>query len=419
MQEDIYVYIGHHAADQLIDYCQTHHHNRLMLVFDENTRAAAGQRLIEQLTAAGFDIKTALLTGQEIIADERNFVQVMLAAGREAWTYIAVGSGSITDITRFVSYYTGANFISYPTAASVDGFTSAGAPSVIDGFKKTIYCHSPLAVFGDLAVLSAAPQVMTASGFGDMLGKYIALADWQLGRLLWDEPFDEPTCARMQVAVQNCVDNAPAIGQATPEGLQALFDGLIESGLCMLAINNSRPASGAEHQISHYLEMKLIREHRPAVLHGAKVGAASVIAAGWYEQLRRLSRAELLDRLEAAVLPPTEEQVQIIQAGFPSMADKVLVEQHKFLTLSVSDFEQLKLKIADNWDEIQRIAASVPSSQQMAALLRQVGGETELTAFGFAPAEIDEALKYAHYLRNRFNVDKLGLIIGLDLGQAG
>lgn len=416
MQDDIFVYVGHNAGAQLVDYCQAHHLDRLLLVFDENTYAAAGQRLVEQLTAAGFDLKTAMLTGPEITADERNFVQVLLAAGREARTYVAVGSGSITDITRFVSFHTGANFISFPTAASVDGFTSAGAPSVIDGFKKTIYCHSPLAVFGDLTVLSAAPQAMTASGFGDMLGKYIALADWQLGHLLWDEPFDAPTFARMQATLQNCVDHAPAIGQATPEGLRALFDGLIESGLCMLAINNSRPASGAEHQISHYLEMKLIREQRPAVLHGAKVGAASVIAAGWYQQLRRLSRAELLDRLEAAVLPPASAHIQTIEAVFPAMADKVLAEQHQFLSLSAADFEQLKLKIATHWDEIQHIAASVPAPEQLAALLQQVGGQTDLMAFGFAQSEVDEAVKYAHYLRNRFNIDKLGQVIGLEMG---
>ncbi len=413
MSEDIFVYIGHNATDSLIEYCQKNNLTKLMLVFDENTYAAAGQRLAQQLTAAGFNLKSVLLTGDEIIADEHYFVQVMLAAGREARTYVAVGSGSITDITRFVSFHTGASFISFPTAASVDGFTSAGAPSVIAGFKKTVYCHSPLAVFGDLAVLSAAPQVMTAAGFGDMLGKYIALADWQLGRLLWDEPFDAPTCARMQATLQSCVDHAPAIGQASPDGLQALFNGLIESGLCMLAINNSRPASGAEHQISHYLEMKLIREHRPAVLHGAKVGAASVIAAGWYEQVRRLSRAELLERLAKASLTPAAEHIQAIHAAFPTMADKVLAEQAKFLALSVQDFEQLKQKIADNWDEIQRIAAAVPSPQELATLLRLVGGQTELTAFGFAQAEIDEAVKYAHYLRNRFNVDKLGHIIGV------
>ena len=162
MPNDIFIYIGENAAGQVIEYCQEHHKDKLMLVADENTYAAAGQSLEAKLKAAGFDVKTALLTGEEIIATERYFVDVMLQTGQEERAYIAVGSGSITDITRFVSFHTRSDFMAFPTAASVDGYTSAGAPSVIVGFKKTVMCHSPEAVFGDLAVLSAAPQVMTS-----------------------------------------------------------------------------------------------------------------------------------------------------------------------------------------------------------------------------------------------------------------
>lgn len=413
MSQNIFIYVGPEAQQQLVDYCRSNQLNRLLLVADDNTTAAAGQALEATLQANGFEVKTARLRGAEIIATESYFVEVMLQAGPPTWTYVAVGSGSITDITRFVSYHTGTDFIAFPTAASVDGYTSAGAPSVIGGFKKTVMCHSPRAVFGDLAVLSAAPQVMTASGFGDMLGKYIALADWQLGHLLWGEPFDQQICDRVYATLQSCVDHADAIGQSTEAGLQALLDGLIESGFCMLDFNGSRPASGAEHQISHYLEMKLIREGRPAILHGAKVGVSSIIMAGLYDQVRRLSREELLDRLEAATLTPAEEHLQTIHTVYGDTADKVIAEQAKFLAVSPEQFDRLKQTIADRWADIQHIAATVPSPAQMAALLQQVGGPTEMQALGLAEAEVAEAVAHAHYLRDRFNVDKLGHIIGL------
>ena len=415
MPNDIFIYIGENAAGQVIEYCQEHHKDKLMLVADENTYAAAGQSLEAKLKAAGFDVKTALLTGEEIIATERYFVDVMLQTGQEERAYIAVGSGSITDITRFVSFHTRSDFMAFPTAASVDGYTSAGAPSVIVGFKKTVMCHSPQAVFGDLAVLSAAPQVMTASGFGDMLGKYIALADWQLGHLLWNEPFDAEICRRVQIALQSCVDHAEAIGQASQDGLQALLDGLIESGFCMLDFNGSRPASGSEHQVSHHLEMKLIEQQRPAVLHGAKVGASTVIMAGLYDKLRQMSRAEALERLEEAELTPADVHRQAIRAAYPAIADKVMAEQSKFLAMTEADFDQLKHKIADHWTEIQAIAATVPTPDQVTTWLTQVGGATTLQSLGFSDAEVAEAVRNAHYLRDRFNVDKLGHIIGLSL----
>jgi glycerol-1-phosphate dehydrogenase [NAD(P)+] len=415
MRDDLFIYIGKNASEPLIEYCRNNNFQKLMLVADNNTYAAAGQQLAEKLKAAGLDVKTSLLKGQEIVADEHYFVQVMLNAGREKRTFVAVGSGSITDITRFVSFHTRTDFIAFPTAASVDGYTSAGAPSVIGGFKKTVMCQSPLAVFGDLEIMSRAPQKMSASGFGDMLGKYIALADWWLGELLWGESHDEAISQRVRVAVDKCVERVAEIGQASPQGIQALMDGLIESGLCMLDANSSRPASGTEHQISHHLEMKLLWQHKPAVLHGAKVGAASVIVAAYYDKLRHLSRSEVSQQLDRARQPARAQYEQEIETAYPGIEAVVLSEQEPFISLSEQAYDELKQKIIDNWAEIQAIARSVPSSQQMADWLRQAGGETDLEALGFTPAEIKEAVEYSHLLRNRFNVNKLGHLCGIEL----
>jgi glycerol-1-phosphate dehydrogenase [NAD(P)+] len=349
MRDDIYIYIGKDAAGQLIQYCRGRGLDKVRLVADVNTYAAAGQALEAQLQAAGFDCKLSLLTGAEIIADERYFVQVMLDNGNDQRTFISVGSGSITDITRFTSFHTRSGFIAYPTAASVDGYTSTGAPSVIMDFKKTVYCHSPQGVFGDIDVLSAAPQPMIAAGFGDMLAKYIALADWRLGELLWGEKRDEAIWRRVQAATDKCVERVTEIGQASPAGVQYLMDGLIESGLCMLDANNSRPASGAEHQISHHLEMKLLKEGKPAILHGAKVGAATVICARYYDNLRSMSRAEASRQLDAARLPGPEQYRREIEAAYPDFADKVLVEQTPFMALTEAQFAALKRQIIDQW----------------------------------------------------------------------
>ena len=108
-------------------------------------------------------------------------MQVLVRADRENRTYLAVGSGTITDITRFASHRTKADFISIPTAPSVDGYTSPSASLVIERLKQTVIAQPPIAIFADLPTLCAAPRPMIAAGFGDMLGKYTSLADWQLG----------------------------------------------------------------------------------------------------------------------------------------------------------------------------------------------------------------------------------------------
>ncbi len=72
----------------------------------------------------------------QVIANEETLVELMLATSPETTLLIAAGSGTIHDIVRFVGHKMDIPFISVPTAASVDGFTSKGAPLILRG-KKT------------------------------------------------------------------------------------------------------------------------------------------------------------------------------------------------------------------------------------------------------------------------------------------
>lgn len=354
-----------------------------------------------------------VLTGDEIIADERYLIQTLVQSPQGDCTFLAVGSGTITDITRFVSHRTRNKFISLPTAPSVDGFTSIGAPLVLKGVKLTINCQAPVALFADLGTLCRAPHRLVAAGFGDMVGKFTALADWKLGSLVWDEPFDEAIFKRTLDALEGCTRHTQEIGQQSEAGVRHLMAALIESGLCMLDFGNSRPASGAEHHASHYWEMTLLRERRPAVLHGAKVGAASVLVAQKYKKIHALSRQEMLDRLEAAVLPDRDREVAAIRQGYGELADEMIPEHKAFLEMTPQQFDQIKHRIADHWAEIQEIAAAVPSPETIASYLQQVGAAASPAALGFDPGEVERGLKYGQYLRERFTVFKLNQVLGL------
>jgi glycerol-1-phosphate dehydrogenase [NAD(P)+] len=401
------------AVEHLVRFCDEQKRSKLFLVADPNTYKAQGEAVANALKAQGFDVKQILLTSKEVIADGEHVFAVMRALDQNERTFVAVGSGTITDITRFVSHRTRSQFISVPTAPSVDGFTSIGAPMIIEGVKKTVYCHAPVAIFADIRTLCAAPQPMIAAGFGDMLGKYTSIADWRLGRLLWDEPYDEAIAQRTLDAVQQCADNVVGIGQAQPEAVRALFDALVESGYCMLDFGQSRPASGAEHHYSHFWEMKLLREGRPAILHGAKVGVATVLVAGLYDRVRSLSRAEVADLLESSTLPDRAQELEIIRAAYGSEADEVSRDQARFLDLTASEYDGLKHRILDNWDAVQAIAAQVPPAGEVAQLLETAGGPSRVDQIGISAEERDMAVADAHYLRDRFTVRKLTRMLGI------
>lgn len=406
-------YTGKDAISRLAQYCADNQLSRFLLVADQNTYPVLGQAVEDRLKSQGADVKTVILTGEEVMPDEHYLVQVLVHADTKDRTYLAVGSGTITDITRFVSHRTKSPFISVPTAPSVDGFTSIGAPLVVGGLKQTVIAQPPVAVFADLATLRTAPRPMIASGFGDMLGKFTSLADWRLGHLLWDEPYDERIAQRAQTAVRNCAGQAEAIGRASDEGVRALMEGLIESGLCMLEAGSSRPASGMEHHLSHYWEMKLLWEGRPAILHGAKVGVATMMAAGYYRKIRQMTRQQAIELLNTSTLPNREEDIRRIRSVHGPIADRVIAAQAPFLDMSEQAYEQLKQKIIDGWPDIQQIAATVPAPQELAGWLRTAGGPTDAKTLGLNDQEVANAVAHSHFLRNRFTVAKLSRILGI------
>ena len=337
----------------------------------------------------------------------------MVTTDREPRTYVAVGSGTITDITRFVSWRTGNPFVAMPTAPSVDGFASLGAPLILGGVKTTILTQPPKAIFADLDTLVTAPRAMIAAGFGDMLGKYTSVADWRLGHLLWDEPYDESIAQRTLAAAQRCADQAGAIGEGSRVGILALMEGLIESGYTMLDFGSSRNASGTEHHYSHYWEMQLLQEGRPAILHGAKVGVATVLVARLYDQIKKLTREEVADLLEDSYLPSKEAEIARIQAAYGRMAPSIVADQLPFLNLTEEKYSALKARILAHWTEILAIAAQVPSGQEISRNLQEVGGPTRVSELGLTAEEQAKAEQYGHYLRQRFTIRKLVRVLGL------
>ena len=406
------VVIGADAVPRLGQFCRETGRRRLLLVADANTYQAIGETVEATLRGTGAEVRSVVFKGGEVVADAHHLLRVLLAAGGADLTFISVGAGTITDITRFVSHRTGGSFISVPTAPSVDGYTSIGAPLIVDGIKTTAHAHAPLAIFGDLPTLCAAPRRMIAAGFGDMLGKHTSVADWRLAHLLWDLPYDESIARRSIGAVEACEEHAEQIAAASADGVRGLMEALIESGYCMLDFGSSLPASGSEHHFSHFWEMKLLREGRPAVLHGAKVGVATILVAGLYEQVRRISREQAAALLHDSRLPDREEEMQRIRSVYGPLAPEVIAAQAPFLNMSEPDYARLKQKILDRWEDIQEISRQVPGPARMTALLQAAGGPVTAAELGLTEEERVLAQTMSHYLRPHFTIPKLMRILG-------
>lgn len=419
MLRDPLVYIGSDALSQLLAYAQAQDMRCFHLVADANTWAALGERVAAALRAQGLAVTPILLrplgdAAGDLAADEAQIVQVLLpAVGQPERVYLAVGAGTITDITRFASHRLGRPFISLPTAPSVDAYTSLNAPLVIRRLKETVNAQAPLAVFANLETLCRAPRAMVAAGFGDMVGKYTCLADWRLGHLLWDEPYDAAVAAEARAALEGVAAQADAIGALQPQAVAVLMGALCASGLAMVRVGNSSPASASEHHLSHFWEGKLLQEGRPALLHGAKVGVAAVLMATAYARLRALSRQEAAERLARRPWPSAAAQRAEICAAYGPLADGVIAAHTAFIEATPTRLADLAARLLARWDEIQAIAASVPSPAALTDLLQRAGAPTRPEALGLGAEEIALARHSAHYLRNRFTIRKLEIALGL------
>ena len=105
------------AAVQMKEYIAQRGFQNPAIICDENTRIFADA--LTDITAAVLTVDGHAHATEVYSAQAIDFVK---ASGADV--LIAVGSGSVHDITRYAAFDVKVPFISYPTAASVDGFVS-------------------------------------------------------------------------------------------------------------------------------------------------------------------------------------------------------------------------------------------------------------------------------------------------------
>lgn len=373
--DDIRVEPG--ALRQAADYLAKKNYHSVIIVVDQNTFEAAGKQLAA-LTAitAGPAVHTTMIRPDsegDVIADEASIIQLILDIQHfNAEAVVAVGGGTLHDICRYSAYTTGIPFVSVPTAPSVDGFNSKGAPIILRGEKQTIPAIGPMAIFADLDILAEAPAPLVAAGFGDMLGKYTSLFDWRFGAAVAGEPYLPLAAEITRSALQKCVDSVDLIAKRSEEGVRILMTALIESGLAMLLFGQSHPASGAEHHLSHYWEMEYLRLRRRQLLHGAKVGVACMEISKLYHQLAAQGLG--LDRGD-----------NINGGSLFAGENEAAAAIHS--------------RLAENREELCREIGLIPDSRTLGELLAAVGGPTSPGQLGISAELLERSLQEAHRVR--------------------
>jgi glycerol-1-phosphate dehydrogenase [NAD(P)+] len=277
-EPDIEVVVARDAPARLVARAEAERWRDALVVMDQNTREAAGARTAKALTDAGVRVRELVFPQRSGLLAGTDEVERVRGQLRDGDVPIAVGSGVVTDIVRYAAHLSGVDFVSVPTAASMDGYASSVAALQLQGVKVTFPARAPAAIFADPGVAAAAPPELTRSGIGDLLAKATARVDWLAAHLLYGEPFSERVQKRVGEPLAVAVANVPALLAGDEEAIEALLGGLVQSGIAMAIAGNSRPASGCEHHASHFWDLLAARGLRAHTPHGLQVGYASHFA---------------------------------------------------------------------------------------------------------------------------------------------
>jgi glycerol-1-phosphate dehydrogenase [NAD(P)+] len=228
-------------------------------------------------------------------------------------TAVAVGGGRVIDTVKLAAARTGVDFVSVPTAVSNDGISSPVASLVgKDGTRSSHAARMPGGIVVDTAAISSAPPITIRAGVGDLASNLTAGLDWRLADREGRERYDAFSAMIAESAARPLLD----LDEVTsPDSVEVIARGLLLSGLAMAAAGTSRPCSGAEHLISHALDLRLGRR---AAMHGEQVALGCLVSAaahGWSQ------RSLLLRTFRRLGLPTTPEDIGISRE---QLADAVL-----------------------------------------------------------------------------------------------
>ena len=260
-----------------------------------------------------------MFADNNVLPNEHFIGNLAMGMALDSDLILAVGSGTLNDICRYVSAVAGKPYCIVGTAPSMDGYISGGSALIYNNLKLTFETHTPIAVFLDPAILSHAPKDMIASGVGDLLGKISCLTDWRLSKLVNNEWHCEFISDIVDTAVSKVVNNSNKIAECDDNAIAELVEGLLLSGVCMDFAENSRPASGCEHHMSHFLEMRYLIEGREAVFHGTKVGIGTIIALKAYEYVSKLEPD--FEAIRKIQRKPFDEWEKNIRSAFLTASD--------------------------------------------------------------------------------------------------
>lgn len=380
---------------------------KAVIIADTITNNVAGKTVYTIFKDSGIEqIEPFIYTDEHIYAEYSYVEQLREFLETNDAIPVAVGSGTINDLTKLASHLTNRPYMCVATAASMDGYTAFGASITANGAKQTFNCPAPQACLADIDIISKAPAEMTASGYADLFAKITAGADWILADSLAVEAIDPTAWSIVQGGLHDALSDPEGIKAEDPKAISQLVEGLMLGGFAMQWAKSSRPASGAEHQFSHLWNMENHLNNGEHVSHGFQVSIGTLAITAFYDRilktpLDQLSITESLNQWPSA--EDSDAQALRIFEGtdFPEIG----LQETKAKYIPRENLKDQLGILKNNWTEIrEKISEQLVPYEEARRRLQLVGAPTEPEHIGISRERLRKTFIRAQFIRRRFTV---------------
>lgn len=380
---------------------------KAVIVADVITYDVAGRCVVDALRGAGIEqMEPFVFIDPDLYAEYRFVDQLVASLKRHDAIPVAVGAGTINDLTKLSAHLTNRRYICVATAASMDGYTAFGASITANGAKQTFSCPAPLAVVADTDVIRRAPGKMTASGYADLFAKVTAGADWVLADWMGIEAIDERSWSIVQDGLHEALSDPMGAARGDEKAISRLIEGLMLGGFAMQWSRSSRPASGAEHQFSHLWNMEHHLNCGEHISHGFQVSIGMLAVTAFYEQVLKTP----LDRLDVEACCDAWSDLEALMARAKELFDdtdfpEIGVQEVQAKYVSREDLAVQLQQLKEYWPEIrERLSMQLIPYKEVRRRLKMVGAPTEPEEIGISRSRLKEAFVRAQFIRRRFTV---------------
>lgn len=384
---------------------------RILILSDEITYRVAGNKC-EEVLREDYQVTPLILYPKgtkRVYADEK-YLPEILAKAKNKDAILTVGAGTITDLGKYVADSLKIPVICFPTAPSMNAYTSGVAALLMGKLKVTLPVQPTRAVITDITIISQAPLDLIKAGFADSLAKAFANADWRISSLLTGEAFCLLPFKIATEAENKYIDKGDELVQRDERVISSLMEGLNLGGISMIIAGKSSPASGGEHLISHFLDMYAhFKGAEIFAYHGLQVGIGVIISSLIYEKLKVLSSREVRHLLSHRKID-YDKEMKFFGEHVPIVS--------KEFTKKLPVIKRLPELLPSLWDRIKEEAFSlVYTHQQIVEFLSKAECPLRFDDIGVNEELAYHAITKARYIRGRFTIldiaDEMGILDGI------